>query len=185
MPIRLLLLRHASSTTKEEDAAQPLSPEGITEAEFTAHALAAAMGFDSRFGKPATPALPLDLIVVHSGKARAEQTAALVRDVLVLGGATLIGNPDDPEALAPNADSSLAIELMSKLIIPQDTCLCLVGHLPMLHKLAIALGITDATTDHFGNAGGLLLQRGSADSAWQLEYLVDKTSWWMEVPPPP
>ena len=185
MSTRLVLLRHATPTTKEEDAGQPLSTEGIAEAEFTAHALAASMGFDSRFGKPANPPPPLDLIVVHSGKARAEQTAAFVRDVLVLGGAKLIGNPDDPGALAPNADPSLAITLMDGLVIPQDTCLCLVGHLPMLHKLAAALGVTEATADHFTNAGGLLLQRGSVDAAWELKHVVDNANWWMEAVSPP
>ena len=54
MSTRLVLLRHATPTTKEEDAAQPLSTEGIAEAEFTAHALAASMGFDSRFGSDDT-----------------------------------------------------------------------------------------------------------------------------------
>ena len=181
----LLLLRHATPTSKEEDPAQPLSPEGVVEAEFTAHAIACSLGFDSRFGKPAGPPPPLDLIVVHSGKARAEQTAGCVRDMLVLGGAKLIGNPEDAEALAPNADPSLAIELMSSLVIPEHTCLSFVGHLPMLHKLAAALGISEATADHFVNAGGLMLERSAvSDAPWLLKHFIDTTSWWMEAPPP-
>ena len=52
-------------------------------------------------------------------------------------------------------------------------------------ELAAALGVTEATADHFTNAGGLLLQRGSVDAAWELKHVVDQTNWWVEAPSPP
>jgi len=184
MTTRLLLLRHATPLPEDQDPARPLSEEGIAEADLTANAVAAFLGLDSKFGRASTNAPP-DVVIVHSGKARAEQTAARLRDVLVLGGATLIGDSADGEALAPNADPALAIALMDTLHVQQNTLLVLTGHLPMLHKLAAALGIADCSADSFAPAGGLLLQSVSAQAGWSLANVVDKTSWWMEAPPPP
>jgi len=183
MPTRVLLLRHGTPVPKEEDSEQPLSTDGVAEAVFTAHAVAACVGLDSKFGKPTSQA-QLDVIVTHSGKARAEQTAGILCDTLVLGGAKLLGNAADAESLAPNADPTTVLELMGGLVVSQETLLVLVGHLPSLHRVAEALGV-QATAEQFTPAGGLLLQRGSAVSAWSLEAVVDKTSWWMEAPPPP
>ena len=177
MSTRLLLLRHATPVPEEDDPARPLSSEGHAEAERTAHAVAACVGLDSKFGKFAASAPPPDVIIVHSGKTRAEQTAAHLKEVLVLGGSKLIGDTADGEVLAPNADPSLALALMDKLQVQQNTLLALTGHLPMLHKLAMSLG-ADCTADMFIPAGGLMLERQSADGSWKLASVVDTTSWW-------
>ena len=114
MTTRLLLLRHATPLPEDKDPARSLGEAGMAEAEFTANGVAAFYHLDSSFGQASTTTPP-DVVIVHSGKARAEQTAARLRDVLVLGGANLIGDSADGEALAPNADPALAIALMDTL----------------------------------------------------------------------
>ena len=179
MPTRLLLLRHATPVPEEEDPTRPLSTDGHAEADRTAHAVAAFIGLDSKFGKPAAAVQPPDVILVHSGKTRAESTSAHLRDVLVLGGCKLIGHSADSEALAPNSDPSLALALMDKLQVQQNTLLALTGHLPMLHKLAVSLG-AECSADMFIPAGGLMLERESAEGTWKLASVVDTTNWWKD-----
>ena len=120
------------------------------------------------------PAGVVNIVLVHSGKERAKQTAEHMRDVLVPAGCTLIGDATDGDALAPNADTAVAIQLMDGLITPASTLLVLVGHLPHLHKLAVALGV-EAAAEQFTPAGGLLLEGTGA--AWVRAAIADQSRW--------
>ena len=177
---RLVLLRHATALAEEVDPERPLSPEGVAEAESVAHGLAAYVGIASKYSPDASGAAP-DVVIVHSGKLRTAQTAAIVRDVLVLGGCRLLGDGADGDALSPQADPALVIALMDEMVTPQQTLLVLVGHLPHLHVLSAALGV-EADAAQFGPAGGLCLEKSDG---WKMAAHIDMSSWWMEAPPPP
>jgi phosphohistidine phosphatase len=107
----LYLMRHGSAVPEHVDPRRPLSEEGLREAQVSAHLLREA-------------GLQLSL-VLHSGKARAEETARIVAEAL--------GAHYEPhEHLSPN-DPPDAI-LQDLLAYEED--LMLVGHLPHLRRLA-------------------------------------------------
>lgn len=164
---RVLLLRHGTATSEEEDSERPLSTQGAAEAAATAKAVANYVA-----------AAPPDLIIVHSGKTRAAMTAAALGEVL--RGCTLRGHAADAEALSPNAEPSVALGLMDELRTAPNTLLALVGHLPHLHRVAQALLVDEperAREEHFTPAGGLMLEM--RDGKWALAAVVDaETEWW-------
>lgn len=110
--MKVYLVQHAEAKPKEEDPDRPLSELGRVHAEHVA-AVAAKLG------------LQVDEIR-HSGKTRAEQTAAILGAVLSpskgVCAATGLGPADD---VVPVADD---LEAASKPIM-------LVGHLPFLERL--------------------------------------------------
>jgi phosphohistidine phosphatase SixA len=211
---RLLLLRHATPVPEEVDASKPLSNEGLAEAEFAAHGLAAFLDLKGKFS-PRAKGQPVAVKIVHSDKSRAVQTAEALATVLQAAGCTV--EKAESTDLAPNADPALAQALITAALSPppdEGYCGCadlfddelvaeadaalpavspsppsvivIVGHLPHLQKLATALGLT-ASTELFTPAGGLLLVlEKPGERSWEIVATVaHKVSWWMEAPPPP
>ena len=127
------LMQHGEAVSAEVDPDRPLTPEGIAHVSaVAAHAAACGVRVDR---------------VVHSGKTRAAQTAA------ILAGA--LGCPDVLAAhgLKPNDDVVAA----GLALIHRDApgSLALVGHLPFLDRLASLLvtGNPEASVVAFRNAG--------------------------------
>lgn len=141
--MKLYLVRHAQPVGKDVNAARPLSDTGRREAERIAAHLR------DRGVHPAE--------ILHSTKARAAQTAGIIR--AHLDGARVIEMeglaPDDPvEPLADHIDKA-----------EQDTMV--VGHLPFLPALAARL-LGEPADLAFPTAGVVVLARGP-DGGWSVQ----------------
>jgi len=148
--MRIYLTQHGLALPKDVDPERPLSDEGREDvrrlAEFLRHA-----------------GVRVEQIW-HSGKTRAEQTAALIADAVLPGGEPLARsglNPNDP--VEPIAS---AIETWSS-----DTVL--VGHLPFLGRLASLLLTSDSDRSTLAFAPGSMacLERDAAGQ-WALVWML-------------
>eukprot|EP00747_Dinoflagellata_sp_TGD_P184155 gnl/TRDRNA2_/TRDRNA2_39544_c0_seq1.p1 gnl/TRDRNA2_/TRDRNA2_39544_c0~~gnl/TRDRNA2_/TRDRNA2_39544_c0_seq1.p1 ORF type:complete len:175 (+),score=39.01 gnl/TRDRNA2_/TRDRNA2_39544_c0_seq1:172-696(+) len=169
-PVQLVLLRHGTPVPEEEDPARPLSEQGRTEAAQTSKGLALYLG---------TPT-ESDVQILHSGKARAQQTAEAVKDSLVAAGwASCVC--EATKGLDPKDDAGAAAELVSNISSP---VLVLVGHLPHMGLLSARLIGEPAAAGRLGGcfaaAGGLVLRplEGSWKEARQIE---PGATWWEQV----
>lgn len=148
--MQLVLVRHGTALSKEEDPARPLSEEGRRE-----------VGQAASFLKPLGLA-PAE--VWHSGKARAEETACIlaaamgVEDRLVAREGL---GPDDPPG--PVADE----------ISARGETLMLVGHLPFLSRLAslLLVGAEAPEVLHFRTASAACLER-SGEAGWRVAWML-------------
>ena len=147
---KLFLVQHGKSFSQEQDPARGLTPQGRAEAE----RLAAQLHDGG---------MTLDKIL-HSGKARAAQTAEIFAAALhpPQGIEAVTGlAPNDP--VAPFANDSL----------PGDPAVMIVGHLPFLEKLCAELltGKQDPLPVKFHNAGVVCLSQPSA-GVWVLNWTL-------------
>ncbi len=109
--MRLYLVRHGEPRSEAEDPERSLSVKGEEEVRTAA---TFAKGLDVRPSR-----------IYHSGKRRAEQTAAIL-------GITLKRPAEAAEGLSPNDDVHAWIKRISR----EKEDLMLVSHLPFLEKLA-------------------------------------------------
>ncbi len=147
--MRAYLVRHGDAVPEHPSGDRPLSDLGRKEAQRMAEFLTAqGVGVAS---------------IVHSGKARAAQTAQLLNEGL-FGDAELEVwsglHPNDP--VAP----------VGKRLRRLESDLMIVGHLPFMAKLAghLVCGEEDAILELHTTAVACLL-RGE-DDAWLLEWLT-------------
>lgn len=145
--MHLYLVRHGEAKPEELDPARPLSDRGWAEVERMARHLGALR-------------LPVAEIR-HSGKLRARQTAECLGTQLrpAHGVAEMRG-------LAPFDDPAVAREAIE--VFPES--LMLVGHLPHLGRLVLALLGLDREVFPFPPAALLCLAR--ADRGWRLEWIL-------------
>lgn len=137
--MELYLVRHGDAVEASVDPERPLSERGRHEVETVAHKLAA------RAVRPVE--------ILHSGKARAQQTAEIIAGVLGLG-----DRVRERSGLAPNDDPG---DVATEVEATQDD-LMIVGHLPMLERLAGLLAHRDANRSpvSFPTGGVVCLVRG-------------------------
>ncbi len=135
--MRIYLVQHGLALRAEEDAARPLSAQGREDVTRCA-------GFLSLFEKP-RPAQ-----ILHSGKLRAAQTAAMFAEVW------RIDDVRATDGLLPNDDVTIWAERLRQY--EQD--IMLVGHLPFMQRLAGLLLCGDAARNvvMFRNGGVLCLE---------------------------
>lgn len=147
--MKLLLVQHGKSFSREQDPERGLTTEGSNEAEQIAKQL-------SRAG------VSLDAIL-HSGKLRAQQTAEIFATALQSsqGIQEIAGiNPnDDVQAFATN--------------IPAVETVMVIGHLPFMENLCTLLmtGKSEPVAVKFQNAGVVCLE-STAESNWQLHWMI-------------
>lgn len=129
------LVQHGRARTSEEDPARPLTDDGRREIE-------SVMLLMQRFGAITASR------VVHSGKTRAEETAALIAGRLEADVAAETG-------LAPDDDPADWADRLRAA----DRDLVVVGHLPHLERLASLLlcGHPDGGVVRFTNGGVVCL----------------------------
>ena len=148
--MRLYLVQHGEAVAEEVDPARPLSTRGRTDVARIADFLAAG---GVRVGR-----------IMHSGKLRAEETAAILAAAVAPGSAPEAGaglNPNDPpEAVAREAGA-------------WDQDAMLVGHLPFMARLASRLvaGQGDAGMVAFRPGGVLCLERIDRER-WTIAWMV-------------
>lgn len=147
--MRLYLAQHGLAREPSEDPQRPLSDQGREDVSRVA-------GFLSLFARPQP------LVIAHSGKLRAQQTAEMfaeawgVKDVRVM--------PD----LAPNDDPAV----WSAHLAGMDEDVMLVGHLPHLQRLAGLLLCDDVsrTPLTFRQGGVACMERQGGN--WSLQWMV-------------
>ena len=148
--MRLYLVQHGKASPREENAQRPLTESGRREAQRVAE-----------FIRP----LGLDVAQLwHSGKTRAEQTAAIFAGVL-----TVADGPAARKGLKPNDNVALLRDELA--VTSGDTMI--VGHMPFVSRLATLLltGYESPPIVAFVNAGIVCLER-TADNRWQVEWSV-------------
>jgi len=146
----LYLVQHGRSFSKELDAEQGLTPEGVADVERIAKV---AANYGVRVSR-----------IQHSGKKRALQTAEIYAAALrpakgVEPGSGL--NPlDDVTQLAAQLDSS--------------ENLMLVGHLPFMERLASYLitGSIETLVFKFQNGGVVCLDHDPENNSWFIKWAL-------------
>lgn len=148
--MKLYVMQHAEALSKEADPARPLSAQGEKDAAAMANWL-----------KSQSPQLGR---IVHSGKRRAEQTAALVAGIVAPGLA--IG---EQPGLAPNDDVGHFVAVLAAW--NEDSLV--VGHLPFVARLVGALLVCSEPQTHLAfRPGTLACLESSPDQMWQLLWMV-------------
>ncbi len=145
----LYLVQHGQARSKEEDPDRPLTREGLAATEAVARLFARLA--------------PAGAEVWHSGKTRAEQTAAAFTQALGTAWQARAHQGLDPmDPVEP-----VAQELQSR-----GEALMIVGHLPHLSRLASHLlcGDPEAGTVGFRNSAVVCLTR--EEGSWQVSWLL-------------
>ena len=155
--MRVYLAQHGLAEDETVDALRPLSAQGRED-------VARVAGFLSLFEKPRP------ILVVHSGKLRAEQTAAMFAEGW---GSIPVERVSD---LDPNGDPSVWSEHLTSM----DSDIMLVGHLPYLQRLAGLLLSCDVQREvvHFRNGGVVCLEK--TDQGWSICWQVNPTLFYGE-----
>lgn len=150
--MRLLISRHGHAVSKGENPDRPLSEEGSREVNRVASFLARAGIHASR--------------IVHSGKVRAAQTAAIYADVI--GGRCLI---EEVSGLKPNDDPIGIADAMNTADV--DTLIA--GHLPHLGRLTSLLlcDRDDGAMISIPTGAVICLERGTNGDGWFLTWMID------------
>jgi phosphohistidine phosphatase len=148
--MRLYLMQHGFAVPKETDAVRPLSAEGRADVRRLADFLrSAGVRVDQVF---------------HSGKTRAEQTAALLAEALLPA-----GQPEARAGLAPNDP----LEILAPELVHSTADTMLVGHLPFLARLASLLLAADADRPLLAfRPGSLACLERDADRRWALLWML-------------
>ncbi len=149
--MKLYLVQHAEALSKAEDSERPLSKKGRANIVKVAAYIADQAGISPE-------------IICHSGKVRAEQTAAVLAEYL---------HPPKgvraAEGLEPAADPMI----WNKKIATMTSDILLVGHLPHLARLAAALlsGDSNRPVVAFQNAGVVCLCKDETDG-WLVTWMI-------------
>lgn len=146
--MRLYLVQHGEATSEQEDPERPLTRRGVVDVH--------------RVARKAVESGAVSVArVVHSGKARARQTAEAWGQAL--------GVPiEDGSDLSPRADASI----WAMRVAAQVDDLMLVGHLPHLAELAglLLTGEKQTTIVAFEPGGLVGLER--TDAVWVVSLVL-------------
>ncbi len=147
--MKLYLIQHGEATAEELDPSRPLTAKGRNDVEKTASFLKSA-----ELGP---------MVIFHSGKMRARQTAEIIAAQLSPGCQVRERDglaPNDPVNALVNELSGMANDLM------------IVGHLPFLGKLAgrLLAGVESKNVVAFRQGGVVCLQR--SEDHWQVAWMV-------------
>ncbi|WP_054857975.1 phosphohistidine phosphatase SixA [Vulcanisaeta sp. JCM 16159] len=146
--VSLYLVQHGKAFDEKVDPERRLTPEGVSETERIARYL---NGIGITVAE-----------IVHSGKARARQTAEILAKYLG------VSNVREADGLNPNDDPRIWFERLSGL----DHDLMIVGHLPHLSRLVSLLvtGSPDVKVVEFRYSGVLRLNR--VESNWVINLFI-------------
>lgn len=149
--MKLYLVQHGDAKPKSEDPDRPLTEEGRRDVT-----------------RVATFARRADVQVAqirHSGKRRAEETAAILAEHLApIGGVVAL------PGLGPRDDADWIAELLSRETEP----LMLVGHLPFMDRLSglLVAGSQERAVVTFQKGGIVCLQRDPRTWTWTVCWMV-------------
>jgi phosphohistidine phosphatase len=145
----LYLMQHGEAKAESEDAARPLTERGRQEVERVArHAARLRLGI---------------MLVEHSGKLRARQTAEIVASLLELR-----PRVEERPGLGPNDDPG---DLVRALQEAREARL-VVGHLPHLARLASLLVVGDAARPILAFRMGALVALKREAEGFRLRFVL-------------
>ena len=150
--MNLYLVRHGQAVLKEVDADQPLSDAGRAGVERVASALRAG---GVRVGR-----------VLHSGKARARQTAEIIGQAVLPG-----QGAEEIDGIAPLDPTDGLAETVASWT--EDTMV--VGHLPFMDKMVARLvtgGEEQPALVVFSPATVVCLQRDEGGQRWRIDWVI-------------
>ena len=149
--MNIYLVQHGESKSKDDDPQRPLTDKGRDES-------VKAASFAARH------AMVNINCIIHSGKARAEQTAQIMAEYLK----PAEGVKED-SGLAPNDNPYIWAERFSETNVDK----MLVGHLPHLARLAswLLCQNLELNTVSFRNSGIVCLTRDEAGN-WSVAWMV-------------
>mgnify|MGYP001822478467 CR=1 FL=1 len=149
--MRLYLVQHGEAKPKSEDPARPLSEQGVSDVTRMA---AFARGAGVEVAQ-----------IRHSGKRRAEETAAILAEQLEppQGVVVLPG-------LAPKDDVQPVAEFLGR----ETRNLMFVGHRPFMDRLAalLVMGVQNRKLLRFQRGGIVCLERDPKTRAWVVRWVV-------------
>lgn len=148
--MKLYLVQHGESVSKEIDPDRPLSAQGERDVKQVADYLQQA---GVSVGQ-----------IKHSGKTRARQTAEILAKALLKDGKT-----EAIESIAPNDP----VDSLTESIPELDTNTMIVGHLPFLAKLVSYL-IT-GKDDHLlltYRPGSIVCLEQDENHTWQIQWMI-------------
>jgi phosphohistidine phosphatase len=148
--MKVYLMQHGRSVTKEEDPERPLTSQGADEVIKIAE-------FLSRIGVRVSR-------VLHSGKTRAKQTAEIIISRLNPG-----EEPVEQKGLSPMDDVKDCYDQINGL----EDDIMIIGHLPHLTKLISLLtaGSESLPVVAFQHGGVVCLSRNN-DLHWSISWMV-------------
>jgi len=149
--MKLYLVQHGEAAAKTENPDRPLTRQGRQDVKRVAVFLHKA-GIEVHQ-------------IRHSGKRRAEETAAILAEQLVPPGGTAL-----LPGLGPDDDVRRVAELLNRETRP----LMLVGHRPFMDRLASLLvaGSPDRSVVQFRPGGVVCLEQEHKTRAWSLAWAV-------------
>jgi phosphohistidine phosphatase len=149
--MKLFLVQHGKAKPRSEDPERPLTEEGQRDVVRVA-------AFAQRAGVQVAQ-------IRHSGKRRAEETAAIMAEHLAPGGG-VVALP----GLAPRGDTGRVAELLNRETRP----LMLVGHRPFMDRLAglLVAGSRDRVVVKFRKGGIVCLERDPNTWSWTVCWMV-------------
>lgn len=147
--MRLYLVQHGAAQAKERDVERPLSEHGRADVERLAAVLALREVRADR--------------VLHSGKARAEQTAVLLAEAL-----TDDGRCEAEPGLLPNDP----VEAVATETERWNDDVVLVGHLPFMTRLAALLVVGRENADIVAFRPGTMLCLERAEDSWSIAWML-------------
>jgi phosphohistidine phosphatase len=147
--MKVYLVQHAEAMSEEQDPKRPLTDLGRQHAAWTGN-LAARLGVEVEQ-------------IRHSGKARAQETAEIMGEVLSPGEGVVATS-----GLSPLDDVEPVAEDLEEASQP----IMLVGHLPFMERLAgyLLTGDDQQPVIDFTNAGIVCLEK--QDDHWQVSWII-------------
>jgi phosphohistidine phosphatase len=148
--MRIYLTQHGEALTKDVDPQRPLSAQGRADVRRVAESL-------REKGVQVAQ-------IWHSGKTRAEQTAALLADAIL---------PDGRPQVHPGLGPNDSVEPLASSLGTWSSDLALVGHLPFLRHLACLLlnADPDSPALAFEPGSTACLERDAAGH-WELLWMI-------------
>ncbi|GAB6948325.1 phosphohistidine phosphatase SixA [Vulcanisaeta sp. JCM 16161] len=146
--VGLYLVQHGKAFDEKVDPERRLTPEGVAETE--------------RIAKYLNSIGIIVAEIIHSGKARARQTAEIFAKYLG------VDNVREVDGLNPNDDPRIWFERLLRL----DHDLMIVGHLPHLSRLVslLIIGNPDIKIVEFRYSGVLRLSK--AEGNWVINWFI-------------
>lgn len=149
--MNLYLVQHGKAKSKEEDPSRSLSEKGREEIRQVATFLAEHTQVQMAS-------------ILHSGKARAQQTAHILAEYL---------NPPEGIKMTEGLEPLAAPSIWSERLEKTEEDLMLVGHLPHLSKLSAHLLCQDEEKEviHFHRGGIVWLERNEL-GLWSINWMI-------------
>ncbi|RLE05072.1 MAG: phosphohistidine phosphatase SixA [Candidatus Aminicenantes bacterium] len=149
-PMKVYLVQHGDSVSKDVDPTRPLSEKGRNDVEKVAE-------FIKKTGLKVT-------VIEHSGKTRAAQTAEILNSRI-----TSVKGIIKKDGISPNDP----VEPLFEELKEAEEDRMIVGHLPFLGKLATRLlgGTEEQNFVAFQQGGVVCIEKGEGKN-WQIRWMV-------------